>query len=215
MAEFIRARSAEQKEQRLEQIKAAARSQFERVPYHQITLTTIAEELGWSRANLYKYVTTKEEIFLAISADLRDAYTDALLAALPEGCGFSPEVCAEVWAGIANAHREYFRYGDLLFTVIETNVSVEKLMEFKRGYYDELPRVRRQLSGVLGVGEERVEALVNTVYYHGKGLAGSCLENPLVQQAVERIGVEPARVDFKQAMRDFILMCLRWYRDEA
>lgn len=212
MADFIRARSDEQKAQRLDEIKAAAERQFAAHPYHQITLTTIAEELGWSRANLYKYAATKEEIFLAIMADKRDAYTDALLVALPEGCGFSPEVAAEVWAGIANAHREYFRYSDLLFTVIETNVSVERLTEFKRGYYGKLPEVCRQLSAVLGVPEEHVEKLVNTVYYHGVGLAGSCLNNPLVQQAVASLGIELKRVDFKEAMRDFILMCLKWYR---
>lgn len=213
MTDFIRARSDEQKAQRLNQIKSAAERQFAERPYHQITLTTIAEELGWSRANLYKYAATKEEIFLAIMADKRDAYTNALLAALPEGCDFAPEVSAEVWSGIVNAHYDYFRYSDLLFTVIETNVSVEKLVEFKRGYYDKLPSVCRQLSSALGVPEERVEELVNTVYYHGVGLAGSCLNNPLVQQAVAQLSITPARVDFRAAMRDFILMCLEWYRE--
>ena len=68
MAEFIRARSPEQKGQRLDEIKGAVRRQFAERPYHEITLTTIAEELGWSRANLYKYVTTKEEIFLLLTS---------------------------------------------------------------------------------------------------------------------------------------------------
>ena len=45
MAEFIRARSPEQKEQRLDEIKGAVRRQFAERPYHEITLTTIAEEL--------------------------------------------------------------------------------------------------------------------------------------------------------------------------
>ena len=47
MSEFIRARSDEQKAQRLAEVKAAARKQFAEKPYHEITLTTIAEELGW------------------------------------------------------------------------------------------------------------------------------------------------------------------------
>ena len=83
MAEFIRARSPEQKEQRLDEIKGAVRRQFAERPYHEITLTTIAEELGWSRANLYKYVTTKEEIFLLLTADECDAYFEAGTRALP------------------------------------------------------------------------------------------------------------------------------------
>ena len=67
-AVFIRARSGEHKEERLSQIKEATAELFASCPYSEITLTTIAEKLGWSRANLYKYVTTKEEIFLEISA---------------------------------------------------------------------------------------------------------------------------------------------------
>ena len=64
MADYIRARSYDQKEERLNQIKKATEELFENFPYTEITLSTIAEKLGWSRANLYKYVTTKEEIIL-------------------------------------------------------------------------------------------------------------------------------------------------------
>ena len=38
------------------------------MPYTEIAITTIADKLIWSRANLYKYVTIKEDIFLEISA---------------------------------------------------------------------------------------------------------------------------------------------------
>lgn len=212
MAEFIRARSAAQKCQRMDEIKAAARHQFETRPYHQITLTTIAGELGWSRANLYKYVSTKEEIFLLIMADLRDAYTTELLDALDDGRQRDARAAAAAWAGVASRNRAYFRYGDLLYTVIETNVSVDKLEEFKRGYYEGLPETRERLSRALGVREEHVVELVNTVYHHAVGLAGSCLNNPLVQQAVRRLGIEPEPVDFEVRLEDFVLMCLTWYQ---
>lgn len=212
MAEFKRARSAEQKCQRMGEIKGAARRQFDARPYHQITLTTIAGELGWSRANLYKYVSTKEEIILLVMADLRDAYTADLVDALGTPCALDASTAARVWAQVAGRHRTYFRYGDLLYTVIETNVTVDKLEQFKRGYYAQLPEVRERLSRGLGVREELVEQLVNTVYHHAVGLAGSCLNNPLVAQAVARLGIEPAHVDFEAQIEEFVLMCLTWYR---
>ena len=143
MAEFKRARSAEQKCQRMGEIKGAARRQFDARPYHQITLTTIAGELGWSRANLYKYVST---IFLLVMADLRDAYTADLVDALSTPCALDASTAARAWAQVAGRHRTYFRYGDLLYTVIETNVTVDKLEQFKRGYYAQLPEVRERLS---------------------------------------------------------------------
>lgn len=212
MADFKRARSCKQKEQRMTEIKAAAETLFAEKPYQEITLTSVAEQLEWSRANLYKYVTTKEEIFLAIAADKRDAYTAALLAALPVGCGFSNDTVADVWAGLANAHRDFFHYSGMLITVIETNVSLEKLTEFKRGYYQGLEKTRAQLSQVLNVKPEFIEELTNTVYYHGVGLTGPCTNNPLIVKAVASLGIERQPVDFQTAMRDFITMALPWYQ---
>ena len=211
MAEFIRARSAEQKEQRLNEIKGAVRRQFAERPYHEITLTTIAEELGWSRANLYKYVTTKEEIFLLLTADECSAYFDALLAALPEGCDLAPTTIAEVWAGIAGAHQEYFRLGDLLTTIVETNVTVERLMGFKRRYYDCVAAMRERLPRILDIAPERVEPLLIAIYYHATGLVSSCWSNPLIAEALRRLEIERPEMDFRAEMRDFIGMCLEHY----
>lgn len=212
MADYIRARSEEQKAERLAQVKAALEHQFATRPYHEITLTTLAEELGWSRTNLYKYVSTKEEVFLAVVGDKRSAYMHALMAALPAGCGFDNGTIANVWAGIAAAHREFFRYGDLLYSVIETNVGLDKLREFKRGYYAELAPFSEQITDVLGIAPERVEAFANTIYHHAVGLAGSCLNNPAVQQVVAELGITPTPVDFQAEMRDFTEMLLAWYQ---
>ncbi|MBQ9002410.1 MAG: helix-turn-helix transcriptional regulator, partial [Eggerthellaceae bacterium] len=66
MAGYRRARSAEQKAERMAEIMGAAERLFEAGSYHGITLATIAAELSWSRGNLYNYVETKEEVFLAI-----------------------------------------------------------------------------------------------------------------------------------------------------
>ena len=64
MSYYIRARSPEQKQERMEAIMAAADKLFQKQPYHQFNMGTIAEELGWSRSNLYKYAATQEEISL-------------------------------------------------------------------------------------------------------------------------------------------------------
>ena len=211
MAEFIRARSPEQKEQRLDEIKGAVRRQFAERPYHEITLTTIAEELGWSRANLYKYVTTKEEIFLLLTADECDAYFEALLAALPEGAELAPAEAADAWADVAAAHQEYFRLGDLLTTIVETNVTVERLMDFKRGYYAHVDEMRERLPKVTGIAPERVEPLLLAIYYHATGLVSSCWSNPLIAEALRRLEIERPETDFRAEMRDFIGMCLGHY----
>lgn len=211
MADFIRARSDEQKEQRMTEIKEATERLFQSHPYHEITLASIAEELGWSRAALYKYVTTKEEIFLEICTDKRHAYNSALLTAYPATCTYSHAVLAEVWTEQLNNHREYFKYCDILMTILETNVSIERLAAFKKDYYDGQDELVQRFAQNLGMSTDRTHQLLNAVYYHAIGIGGWCADNPLVEEAVKLTGVTRRTVDFRDEMRDFITMCLEYY----
>ena len=110
MADYIRARSDEQKEERMSQIKKAADELFKTMPYTEINLSNIAEKLDWSRANLYKYVTTKEEIYLEITQDRMTEYLNSLLTVFPEGCKFTPECVAEIWTAQVTSHEDYFLF---------------------------------------------------------------------------------------------------------
>lgn len=211
MTGFIRARSSAQKEQRMREIKSAANDLFHERRYHEITLKAIAERLGWSHAALYKYVTTKEDIFLELCADARADYVASLLAAYPAGCSYSPDVLAEVWTEQLNSHRDYLAYSDLLFSIIETNVSPERLAGFKRAYFDDMDRLiaRFAENGVVDV--DRADRLFNAVLFHAVSLNGWCSENELVAQAMGIAGLENRTPDFKDEMRDFISMCLQHY----
>ena len=135
MTDFVRARSEEQKQARMAEIKAAADELFCSVPYQEITLSTIAGKLSWTRANLYKYVTTKEEIYLEICSDKMQSYFDDLFAAFPDEKPFTPDQWAAAWADVLNAHRDYLRYSDILCTIIEVHVTACRLASFKTSYH--------------------------------------------------------------------------------
>lgn len=211
MPDFIRARSSAQKEQRMAEIKQAADELFHEKSYHEITLKGISERLGWSHAALYKYVGTKEDIFLELCADARGEYVSSLLAAYPNGCAYSHEVLAQVWTEQLNSHRDYLAYSDLLFTIIETNVSAERLAEFKRGYFEETDLLSKRFLENLGIEPDRAGQLFNSVLFHAVSINGWCAENPLVAEAMEIAGLEQRVPDFKEEMRDFIEMCLTHY----
>lgn len=211
VSDFIRARSSAQKEQRMAEIKQAADELFHEKSYHEITLKGISERLGWSHAALYKYVSTKEEIFLELCADTRGAYTASLLAAYPSGCAYSHEVLAQVWTEQLGSHRDYLAYSDLLFTIIETNVSAERLATFKRDYFEEIGRLSARFEENLGISPDRSDRLFNAVLFHAVSINGWCAENPLVAEAMEIAGLEQCIPDFKEEMRDFIEMCLAHY----
>lgn len=211
MPEFKRARSEEQKEQRMQEIKNAVDALFKETPYHDITLTTIANELHVTRANLYLYISTKEEIFLELCADKRDIYYEALLSAFPEGCGYSTPVIAEVWAGILNAHREHLHYCDILSAIIETNVSVERLGAFKKRYYQNAYEVCDRLSAITGLSRENMYQIFLNIHYHAVGIQSICHRNPLIAEALQKENIPAPAIDFREDMKVFILMNLRFY----
>lgn len=211
MAEFIRARSDEQKDQRIQEVKDAVYTLFCEIPYHEITLTTIAKKLDWTRANLYKYFSTKEEIFLELSSDTRDTYYDALKAAIPNGCNYSKEVFAEVWAGILNAHQDHLHYADILSTIVETNVSVERLAAFKRGYYNRAYELCDIISAHFKMDKDMTYEMFLNVHYHAVGIFSACQWNPLIAEALAKENLDPPKIDFCDNMKKYILMNLNYY----
>lgn len=214
MQEFKRARSEEQKCQRMADIKQATAELFADNPYHDITLTTIAERLGWSRANLYKYVATKEEIFLELSADARDEYFEALAKAFPANKPLDARAAAKKWAKVATEHQDWPLYGTILMTIIEVNVTVDRLKVFKKGYYDQLPELSERFGAVLGITPESFPDLLNTIYYHQTGIVGNCANNPLIAEAIAELGIDRSVPDFKTDMEWFIEMCIeRWQKN--
>ena len=195
----------------MNEIKRAADELFHERRYHEITLKAIAEKLGWSHAALYKYVSTKEEIFLDICSDKRGEYSSALLAAYPEGCDYSHAVLAEVWTEQLNSHRDYLSYSDLLFTIIETNVSAERLAVFKRDYYEEFDILSQRFCANLHIDDAAFGKLLNAVLFHAVSVNGWCADNPLVKEAMALAGLKARTIDFKAEMREFIGMCLEHY----
>ena len=212
MADYKRARSDEQKEERMSQIKKAADELFKSMPYTEITLSTIAEKLDWSRANLYKYVTTKEEIYLELTQDRMCEYLNSLITVFPEGCKFSPETVAEIWTAQVASHEDYFRYVSFLLTIIERNVTVERLTVFKKTYYDLAFVLQKRLSFSLGITEEQADNLFLAIMNYGASYFTNCLANPLIIQALKTLKIKPKEINLARDVKDFILMNIEWMK---
>ena len=148
------------------EIKVAADELFCSVPYQEITLSTIAGKLSWTRANLYKYVTTKEEIYLEICSDKMQSYFDDLFAAFPNEKPFTPDQWASAWADVLNAHRDYLRYSDILCTIIEVHVTACRLASFKTSYHAHRDAFVRLMEVRLGLSSHDASEVFLSVLYH-------------------------------------------------
>ena len=211
MSEFKRARSSEQKLERFEEVKAVTAQLFKERPYHEITMSTIGENLGWTRANVYKYFSSKEEVFLSLAEDSRDAYVDDLLKAFSKKKDLTNEEIAKKWASIFDKNRDWATYGAILVSIVEENVSLERLKVFKQGYYEELDELTQAVSENVGIPQQNFADFFCAIHYHACGLSGVCTTNPLVQQAIKELGIKRPSVNFKKDMQHFVEICLKGY----
>lgn len=211
MTDFKRARSDEQKQARMDEVKSVTAELYASKPYHEITLSTIGEKLGWTRANVYKYFSSKEEVFLSLAEDARDKYCADILKAFSKDKGFSREEIAKKWATVANNHRDWAKLGAILVSIVEENVSYEKLKAFKKGYYDQVGIMSEQVAPNIHVPKDSFPEFFATIHYHACGLSGVCEQNPLVQQAVRELGIKRPNYNFKKDIQRFVKMCLNEY----
>ncbi|WP_243387383.1 TetR/AcrR family transcriptional regulator [Bacillus kexueae] len=128
---FVRARNDENKKVRLEQIKEAALKLFDEMPYHEITLSKVGKEINFTRANLYKYISTKEDIYILIIMDEINRVIDDMESSLVQADPLDTYTLAHQWANILNNHPRYLKLFSLLFTMLEQNTTLETLIEFK------------------------------------------------------------------------------------
>ena len=128
---FKRARSDENKQIRMEEIKQAAILLFDRLDYHEISLSRIGDEINFTRANLYKYVKSKEDIYLYILIDEIRLYWRDLLGRLDTDSPLDVKSLAQVWGETLEAHPRYIKLAAFLFPILERNASLKALVDFK------------------------------------------------------------------------------------
>lgn len=130
---FKRARNKENKEIRFTQIKNVAIKLFDELPYHEISLSKLGNEINFTRANLYKYITSKEDIYLYILLDEIKETVSELEQDLMDASGLETGEFALIWTKILMKHPRFLKLFSLLYMIIEQNADLEALVNFKNG----------------------------------------------------------------------------------
>ena len=207
MGDYIRARSPEQKQERMEAIMAAADKLFQKQPYHKITMGTIAEELGWSRSNLYKYAATQEEIFLALHSAKNRAWLGDLAEAL-KGAPLPADEFARRWADVTDRHADFLPYQEIVISIIESNVTLERLTQFKRDFADMLAPIVSLLARQCDIDEETAADLYLTLLFQAPGLYNHFHCAELTREAMLAAGLKPVEGTFAETYARFVEMCV-------
>ena len=128
-----RARTDENKNSRKEAIYQAAFTLFKNNGYDKVSFNAIAVEAGFTKSNMYRYFSSKGEIFLNVFADLFKKWADDFSRQLQT---LEQEVAAkafaDIWLNSMLSQPKLLDLMPILFTSLERNSSFEELLEFKR-----------------------------------------------------------------------------------
>jgi AcrR family transcriptional regulator len=158
---YRRARSDAEKAERRETILAAAAALLRATGFEGFSMSVLARKSGVAKGTLYLYFETREEVLLALYVETLAAWSRALVAGLRAGMGDDDFVA--LFQSSAAEDPNFLVLRARLESVIEHNVSIERLVEAKRAMRalleDLAPRVEATLALPAGVGGKLLVAL--------------------------------------------------------
>ncbi|MCD0163862.1 TetR/AcrR family transcriptional regulator [Deinococcus sp. 6YEL10] len=122
----VRARSEEAKRERRQQILAAALTLWQTHRYPDLTLSAIAAGVGVTKAALFAYFPSKEDLFLSLYETLLGDWFDALDRHLHLGGTHTPASLARTVAALTLERPDLTRLIPLLASILEHNISAER-----------------------------------------------------------------------------------------
>lgn len=131
MSEKKRARSDEAKAQKRAMLIATARQLFAENEFAAITVDSIAAEAKIAKGTFFLYFSTREELFLALAKELFSGFFDDMLAAIVKDDDRSTQALKALLCNSLFHRTELMRMMTLLNVLIEKNVSLEALKDFK------------------------------------------------------------------------------------
>lgn len=135
MAITRRARSAEQKSERLQEILFAAEALLQEKSFQKINIADVARKAGMAKGTVFLYFKTKEELFFRIASKEFEKWFDAMDRVFTEAASAGKPRRDNVLAGlrlILGQQPLLPRLSAILHVVLEQNIGYEEALGFKR-----------------------------------------------------------------------------------
>lgn len=211
-----RARSDSQKSQRRGALLDAASRLLYRLPIDEISLNAIAREANISKANVYRYFESREDLFLQLTLEALGKWREVLLKRLRrlEGANDANSI-ADVLVSTTLENEIFSRLISVLTTVFERNVSTDVVVKFKQSFFKDLQLVFDAVGCVLtDLNENQVKHLMGVTYFQIVGLWPASHPVPEVEVALNLPELSHFRVDFEQSLRRTIIVTIAGLRSK-
>ncbi len=190
-----RARSPEQVETRVNQILEASAKLFRSTVYEEVTMLKIAAEAGFTRSNIYRYFTSREEIFLALYMIDFQLWADEVQDSFD-----SPQSTADFltrWIEILKEHQRLIELTPLLNTSLERNASRENLIKVK----SEMARISQEILGVISfvlpdLPPESIFNFLRTNIFLIAGTWPASNRTPLLENVLDELKLHQMKIEF-------------------
>lgn len=202
---FKRARTDEQKNQRINQIIAVTESLFQKHDYADITLKMVADQLDYTRGNLYKYVSSKEVIFLMIFERQLHNWIETVLYNFTAAGPLPHEEFADRWSKIMDKYQTMLEIDNLLSSIIETNITFEQLIEFKsiiiHDFYRLIPIICTQLPFL---DEREAKDFLYEQLMHASALYANVIAKKRQQKVLKICDPDYHFIEFHPTFKEYI-----------
>lgn len=214
---FQRARRPEQKEERRQHLLDTARTALRGgMELSELGLNELARQAQMTKSNVYRYFENREALLLAMLEEESAQWSAELGACLAAATPVTPERIARDFARACAARPLMCRLFSILPSIIERNVSSERLAEFKRNSLGLMAGVAQQMHGA-------APTLPFTAYVEFLRLAIALMIGlwPLATPAAALAGVlelpelQPLRYDFEADLGTALLLALRGLETRA
>ena len=212
--EWERARSEEQKAERIAEIVAATERLYKKQSFEEITFVAIAKEAEFTRSNLYKYFCSKEEIFLEFAKHDIVLWRKSLERAFNKHKKYKIEEFVTIWVDTLVKHKRLLGLLSILFADLEKNASFESFMNFKFNTKEEVGRVMSLLSRVFPkLDEEKAARFIYLQMSSAVGLFQMTDYSEIQLKALKHPELKQFKVDFKPLYKEAVTYLIKGFLD--
>jgi len=206
---WIRARSDEQKAQRINEIVSATERLYTNNRYEDITFVQIAKEAGFTRSNLYKYFKSKEEIFLEfLKYDLK-LWKKDLSNNFKIDKYYSIDEFTEKWTDILQKNKRLIELISILYIHLEKEASYDSLLNFKESFSEAFQQIVEHLvDKVEGLSFEKVIEFVNLQSAFGIGLYQMTDLSDNQLKVLGKLEYSNYKIDFQESFKKSVKFIL-------
>jgi AcrR family transcriptional regulator len=210
---YVRARSAEQKEERRRHLLATAREMLRQSPEAlDLGINELAREAQMTKSNVYRYFESSEAVLMDLLVEEFAVWHAELGTALARGGkgGASVEHIARVFASTISARPLLCRLISILPSILERKVSFERMVDFKGSLLAVRQRTAQDFHA--RVPAMPVRAFEQVVKHALPLIIGLWpLSNPagMAAQVIELPELKSLRFDFEKDLEHALLTLMR------